>query len=166
MRFAAFLVVFTASCGGLWRANDPAPLTEDREVDPHAIRAIGDLQIAFSVRFVGATDGAPMLTIWLRNEGDLKILVDVARLRIFGEGPHGARELELVDPRGELGPLHVEPGVVGRERIQLADNKRVEGELSRICVDATPIVSGTTAKEDAGRVCFVRGDGAYWRVSW
>ncbi len=161
MRVLSLLLLFTTSCFGLLRANTPDPLTDDAEVDPRAIRTAGELQVAFALRFVGSADGAPMLTVWLRNDGNEKIPVDLANLRIEGLSAGGTRALDLVDPRGELEPLHVEPGVVGRERIRLADGKRALGELRRVCVDAGSMLPSAPS---AGRVCFVPGAGASWAV--
>lgn len=161
MRVAALLLVFTTSCFGLLRANTLPPLTDDSEVDPGAVRAASELQVAFALRFVGSADGAPMLTLWLRNEGNHKIPIDVSRLRIEGHTDASVRVLQLVDPRGELEPLHVEPGVVGRERIRLADPGRDRGELRRICIDPSSMFS---PPPPLTRVCFVPGAGSTWQV--
>ena len=150
----AWLLLFTTGCGGLLRANTPASLTDQPEVDARTIRTVGDLQVAFALRFVGATDGAPMLTLWLRNEGDAKIPVDVSRLRVEGDG----RALQLVDPRGELEPLHVEPGVLGRERVRLAD-PHPKGELRRVCID---VASMLFSSSPIAPVCFAPGQGPAW----
>lgn len=153
----AVLLLFTASCGGLLRTNNPKPLTDHTEIDPKTIRTIGDLQLAFALRFVGSNDGAPMLTLWMRNEGDAKIPIDVSRLRVEGDG----RVLQLSDPRGELEPLHVEPGVVGRERIRLADPGK-KGELRRVCLDVASMLQGAPA---IAPVCFTPGAGPTWVAS-
>jgi hypothetical protein len=160
MRIVASLLLFTSGCFGLLRSNNPAPLRDEPEVDERTIRTAGQLQLAFAMRFVGSNDGGPMMTMWIRNAGPAKVPLDLTRLRIVGYGAGGARPLELFDPRGEIEPLHVEPGVLARERIRLADPRRTLGELTRVCVEVASIVNAPVE-----RVCFVPAAGSTWVVA-
>jgi hypothetical protein len=157
MRWGSLLLLVLSGCG-LLRTNSPAPLTSDADVDARAIRTMGALQVAFALRWSGAT--APLLTLWVRNSGREKIPIDVSRLRVVGYVNGASRVLQLDDPRGELDPVHIEPGAVGKERIRLVDHKSASGELTRVCIDPAPMV-----KAAAVPVCFVPDGDSTWSVA-
>lgn len=153
------IVASLTGCGA-YRSYSPPPLIGQSDVDPRAVRSIDRFQLAVSLRFVGANDGAPMLTLRLRNAGFEGVRLDVARLQVAGYAASGARRLYLVDPRGEIEPLTMEPGVTATERVRLADPHPTKGELSRVCVDPSPMLP--TAVEP---ICFVPTDDASWAVA-
>jgi hypothetical protein len=157
-------VVITVLVGcGLHRAYHPTLLTEEREVDPRALRSVGFVDLAFAMRFVGSSDGAPMLTVWLRSEGVEPVAIDMIRLRVHGYSASGLRKLQLQDPRGEIELVHIDPGALGRERFRLTDLGAKEGALRRVCVDPSPIFIDLSAAVPP--VCFAPGPDAAWVVS-
>ncbi len=155
---SAVLLGAVVGCGAL-RSNEPAPLVGNTDVQSRAVRTIGDAQIAFSLRFVGAVDGAPMMTMYLRNAGTDGIAIDVTRLRVTAFAGDRARRLELVDPRGELEKLTLEPGARAVEKIRLADPARTDDDVTAICIDPTAMVSAQVPP-----VCFVPSADSEWSV--
>lgn len=156
------VVAVLAGCG-LHRSYNPAPLESEREVDARAIRTVGDVQLAFALRFVGASDGAPLMTVWLRNAGVESVAVDFERLRVRGSTDAGTRALQLHDPRGEIEPLHIDPGARGREKIRLADPGAKAGTLRKVCLDVGPMF--TDRAVELAPICFAPGADASWEVA-
>lgn len=154
-KFVLVLAALIGGCGA-YRSYNPPPITD---FDARAMRSLNGFQMAISLRFVGANDGAPMLTLKLRNAGTDGVRIDAASLKVTGESASGARPIYLVDPRGELVPLTMDPGVTAVEKIRLADEHRSKGELTTICVDVSRALSAPLAP-----VCFVPGTDAEWSV--
>ncbi len=155
----AFSLALLAGCGA-HRSYHPRSLHAEREVERRAIRAIGDVQVACALRFIGSHDAAPLLTLWLRNAGVESVAIDVSRLRVRGHAKSGVRALQLSDPRGELEPLHIDPGAFGREKIRLSDLASAAGSLEKICVDVASMFDGAPVAP----VCFAPGPDAPWVV--
>jgi len=131
--------------------------------DARAIRRVGDVEIGFALRTIGSHDGAPLLTLWLRNAGTESVGFDLARLHVRGHSGKGTRALQLDDPRGEIEPLHIDPGASGREKLRLTDVGHDGGSLTRVCVDVSPAFFESRAS--LAPVCFVPTDDATWAVA-
>lgn len=141
---------------GYHRSYHPPPIAGEHR----ALRSAGDLQLAFELRYVGANDGAPMLTLWLRNAGVEPAPLNLDRMRIRGYAPTGVRALYLVDPRGELEPLHVDAGASGHEKIRIADDGYRASRLTKVCLEIGAMVAAPIPP-----VCFVPGTDAVWEES-
>lgn len=147
-------------CGcGLHRSYHPPPL----EAEARTVRRVGDVEVAFGLRFIGSHDGAPLLTLLLRNEGTSSVAFDLARVRIEGYSGKGSRVLQLDDPRGEVEPMHIDPGAWGREKIRLTDLDHESGRLARVCIDVARAFTESSA--NLAPVCFVPTGDATWAVS-
>jgi len=158
----ALVVVALVGCGA-HRSYHPKPLTADREVDRRVIRTLGEVQVAFALRYIGSHDGAPLMTLWLRNAGVESVAIDVSRLRVRGYAKSASRALQLSDPRGELELLHIDPGASAREKIRLADLDEKSGTLEKICVEPSSMF--TESRVDLAPVCFSPGPDAAWLVT-
>lgn len=158
----AISLALLAGCGA-HRSYHPRPLTAESDVDRRAIRSVGDVSLAFALRYVGSPDGAPLLTLWLRNAGVEPVAIDLERLRVQGHTPTATRALQLQDPRGELEPLHIDAGASGREKLRLTDLGSKDGALAKICIDASPVFTESPARVPP--VCFAPGPDASWVVS-
>ncbi len=159
---AIVLTTLLTACG-MHRAYCPQPLTAEREVDARTVRALGDVELAFALRYVGSSDGAPLLTIWLRNASVTPVAIDLGRLRVRGLTANGSRALQLHDPRGEVEPLHLDAGARGHEKIRLADVGVKEGALRQICLDPSPVFTEYVVAH--APVCFAPGSDAEWTVT-
>lgn len=158
---ALVVAAFLSACG-LHRSHHPRPLTAESDVDPRAVRTVGAVDVAFALRYVGAHDGAPMLTIWLRNAGVEPVALDFGRLRVIGYAGASKRALQLQDPRGEIERVHIDAGARGREKVRLTD-VRGKGDLDRVCLDVSLVFV-----EQAGVVpptCFVPGPNTAWEAT-
>lgn len=103
----------------------------------------------------------PMLVVRVGNRCVRPAAFDLTKARVVAHGVDGsARRLELVDPRSEIVPLHVEAYSHGREKVRLAG---AAGGVSRICVHVEGIAPDAPGAQ-AAPVCFETIAGLGWEV--
>lgn len=156
MRWLVFAFLLLPACGPARYSRE----TMARADDVGAIRSLGCLDVGLGVRPPLHDDDSALLVVRVGNLCMRPAPFDLSAATVVATTTDGHTTLvELVDPRDEIVPLHVDTGASGVEKVRLRARDR--GELATLCVDLARAVPTPTA--DAS-VCFVQ-TGAGWRAS-
>lgn len=130
-----------------------------RADDVDAIRSLGCLDVGLGVRPPLHDADAALLVVRVGNRCLRPAAFDLRAATVVATTRDGRTTLvDLVDPRDEIVPLHVDTGANGMEKVRL--KARESGELATLCVDLTRVVPSPVASG----ACFVQ-TGAGWRAS-
>lgn len=160
MRWLVLAFLLLPACGPARYSRE----TMAKADDVAAIRSLGCLDVGLGVRPPLHDDDAALLVVRVGNLCMRPAPFDLSAATVVGTMTDGGTTVvELVDPRDELVPLHVDTGANGVEKVRLRvrDRARDRGELATLCID----LSRTVPSPPAGAsVCFVQ-TGAGWRAS-
>jgi len=158
MRWLAFAFVILPACGPA--AYSVGGVARTGDVDARAVRTLGCLDVGVAVKPAFHDDDAALLVLRVGNRCLRPAAFDVRAASIVGVTVDGRTSpLELVDPRAELIPVHVDAGAQGIEKIRL--RAREPGELRRLCIDLGHVAPEVGVVD--ARVCFTNVAG--WQVS-
>ncbi|MBI2392185.1 MAG: hypothetical protein HYV09_21535 [Deltaproteobacteria bacterium] len=142
------------SSGALARAGD---------VDARSVRSVGCLDVALALRQPAHAGDAALLVVRVGNRCVRPVAFDLRQASIVAHDAEGdSTPLKLVDPRDEIGLLHVDAAAQGVEKVRLSRGD-AEGELRRVCVDVSRTVPD--AQAPAPPVCFQGSFALGWEVS-
>ena len=157
MRVAALLPLVCALGACAPSPYAAGSVVREHDVAAESLRSAGCLDLALGLRPASDPDDNALLVTRFGNKCLGPAPFDLGSVVLTGRDEQGATvPLQLVDPRGEIAPLHVDAGMNGVEKVRISGCDR---PLSEICVDVTRVL-----RSPLRPVCFRRKGSAAWEV--